>query len=45
MGQEKISDLSLLSIEAKHLEKLKSSSAMDDLISRFAEKKARKAFT
>ena len=44
MGQERLSDLSVLSIEAENLEKLKSSSAMDDLINQFAEKKARKIF-
>lgn len=44
MGQERLSDLSVLSIEAENLEKLKSSSAMDDLINKFAEKKARKVY-
>lgn len=44
MGQERLSDLSLLSIEAEILEKLKSSSAIDDLINQFAEKKARKVY-
>ena len=42
MGQERLSDLSLLSIEAETLEKLKSSSAINDLINQFAEKKARR---
>lgn len=44
MGQERLSDLSLLSIEAETLEKLKSSSAMNDLINQFAEKKARRVY-
>lgn len=39
MGQERLSDLSLLSIEAETLEKLKSSSAINDLINQFAEKR------
>ncbi|XP_037297534.1 zinc finger MYM-type protein 1-like [Manduca sexta] len=38
MGQERLSDLSLLSIEVETLEKLKSSSAINDLINQFAEK-------
>nr|CAI5839645.1 unnamed protein product [Callosobruchus analis] len=42
MGQERLSDISLLSIEAENLEKLKSSSAINDLINQFAEKRARK---
>ena len=42
MGQQRLSDLSILSIEKEELEKLKSSSAMDDLINTFAERKARK---
>ncbi|CAH2002434.1 unnamed protein product [Acanthoscelides obtectus] len=42
MGQERLSDLSLLSIEVETLEKLKSSSAINDLINQFAEKKARR---
>nr|CAH7716277.1 unnamed protein product [Callosobruchus chinensis] len=42
MGQERLSDISLLSIEAETLEKLKSSSAINDLINQFAEKKARR---
>lgn len=37
MGQERLSDLSLLSIEVEILEKLKSSSAVYDLINQFAE--------
>lgn len=44
MGQERLSDLSLLSIEAETLEKLKSSSAINDLINQFAEKKARRVY-
>lgn len=44
MGHERLSDLSLLSIEAETLEKLKSSSAINDLINQFAEKKARKVY-
>ncbi|CAK1599565.1 unnamed protein product [Parnassius mnemosyne] len=42
--EERVSDLSVLSIEAKILEKLKSSAAVDDLINQFAEKKARKVY-
>nr|CAH7717491.1 unnamed protein product [Callosobruchus chinensis] len=42
MGQERLSDISLLSIEADTLEKLKSSLAINDLINQFAEKKARR---
>lgn len=42
MGQERLSDISLLSIEAETLEKLKSSSAINDLINQFADKKARR---
>nr|CAI5852033.1 unnamed protein product [Callosobruchus analis] len=42
MGQERLSDISLLSIEAETLEKLKSSPAINDLINQFAEKNARK---
>nr|CAI5844793.1 unnamed protein product [Callosobruchus analis] len=42
MGQERLSDISLLSIAAETLEKLKSSSAINDLINQFAEKKARR---
>nr|CAH7765806.1 unnamed protein product [Callosobruchus chinensis] len=42
MGQERLSDISLLSIEAETLEKLKSLSAINDLINQFAEKKARR---
>lgn len=42
MGQERLSDLSILSIEKEELEKLKLSSAMDVIINTFAEKKARK---
>nr|CAH7736627.1 unnamed protein product [Callosobruchus chinensis] len=42
MGQEPLSDISLLSLEAETLEKLKSSSAINDLINQFAEKKARR---
>jgi hypothetical protein len=34
-----LSDLSILSIETEHFEKLKSCSAMDLLINKFAEKK------
>ena len=44
MRQERL-DLSVLSIEAENLEKLKSSSAMDDLVNKVAEKKARKICT
>ena len=44
MGEERLSDLSVLYIEFKHLKKLKSSLVMDDLINMFAEKKARKVY-
>nr|CAH7742034.1 unnamed protein product [Callosobruchus chinensis] len=37
MGQERLSDISLLSIEAETLEKLKSSSAINDLINQVVE--------
>jgi hypothetical protein len=43
MGQERLSDLSIMSIETKNLEKLKSCSAM--LINMFEEKKARRVST
>nr|CAH7726161.1 unnamed protein product [Callosobruchus chinensis] len=39
MRQERLSDISLLSIEAETLEKLKSLSAINDLINQFAEKR------
>ena len=41
MGQEQLSDLSVLSIDKKELEKLKASS-MNDIINTFGEKRARK---
>lgn len=43
MGQQRLTDLSFLSIEAENLEKLKSTLAMDDLINMFAEKKGKKS--
>ena len=42
MRQERLSDLSVLSIEAENLEKLKSSSAMDDLVNKVAKKRREK---
>lgn len=42
MGKELLSDLSLLSIEEEVLKKLKSSSAMENLINKFAGKKREK---
>jgi len=44
MGQERLSDLSVLSIESENLAILKSSLVMNDLINKFAEKKARKVY-
>ena len=44
MGQERLSDLSLLSIDSDILGKIKFFSASDDLINRFAGNKARKLY-
>lgn len=44
MGQECLSDLSILSIAAEYLGKLKSSLFMDGLKNKFTENKARKLY-